>query len=289
MAFDKESGVSQAQPAARGYARYFDMPFGGNSPEPHVPKLVAIVAIGILRAVFKVLFRFRVDGREKLYALKDRTGVVVVCNHTSFLDVIFAYFGVRPRMWPRFMARDTLFTETPRLFGWFLARVGVFPVRRDAADRTSLKRAASMLKNNEVVCILPEGTRRGKGSKAPSVHGGAALIARMGRAPIVPMTVRDAEHIKQKGKPLRFPKVTVEFGDPILVSDFDFLPKADRLEGCVWYALRECFALSQRTSAAAVDMAALFPDGRDFTDVFEQRPITRHTSEELARAIEGKK
>lgn len=65
----------------------------------------------------------------------------------------------------------------------------------------------------------------------------------MAKVPILPMTVRGVERIKQKGQRVHFPKVTVDYGDPILVGDFDFLPKDEREEARTWYAMRECFAL----------------------------------------------
>ena len=65
------------------------------------------------------------------------------------------------------------------------------------------------------------------------------------------------------------------------MEDFDFLPKEDRLEGCTWYAMRECFALSQRVPREQVDMRALFPEGRDFTEVFAEHPVPEHSSQEV--------
>ena len=105
----------------------------------------------------------------------------------------------------------------------------------------------------------------------------------MGKAPILPMCVREAENVKRKGERMHFPKITVEYGKPLVVSDFDFLPKEDRLDGCSWYAMREVFALHQRVAREQVDMVALFPDGRDFTEVFAAHPIPEHTP---AEAIE---
>ena len=116
-------------------------------------------------------------------------------------------------------------------------------------------------------------TRRGKGDIEPELHGGAALIARMGKAPLIPITVRNAEKVKQKGKMVRFPKITMEFGEPVEVSDFDFLPKSQRLEGCSWYVMRDCFALSRRVSREEVDMTELFPHAKDYTEVFAEHPI----------------
>ncbi len=282
---EKESAEKNA---ARGYEKCWDMPFGGDSSERHISRVFASIIVGLVGAIFKVLFRYRVDGRENLSAFKGKSGVVVVANHTSFLDVVFMYLSVRPTMWPRFIARNTLFDGKPYVFGWLLSHLGVFPIKRDTADRTAIKRAARMLKNNEVICILPEGTRRGKGSKVPEIHGGAALIARMGRAPILPMTVRHAEDIKRKGERVRFPKVTCEFGEPIMLEDFDFLDKQDKLDGCMWYAMRECFALSQEKAPEHVDMKALFPDGKDYRAVFAEHEIPRHASRDLAATVDKK-
>lgn len=268
------------------YEKLWDMPLGGTSKEQHISHVLGNLIYGFLAFVFKICFRYRVDGRESLRGFRGRSGVLVVANHTSFLDVAFMYLAARPSQWVRFLGRESLFGNVHGLVGHILSRVGAFPVKRDAADRTAIKRAARMLKNDEVVGILPEGTRRGKGSKTPEIHSGAAFIAKMGHAPILPMTVRNAELVKQKGRFLRFPKITVEYGSPLLVSDFDFLPKEDRLDGCTWYAMRECFALSQRIPSDQVDMAALFPDGPDFTEVFARHAVPPHTTEEIVEGIE---
>ncbi|MBU5404613.1 1-acyl-sn-glycerol-3-phosphate acyltransferase [Paraeggerthella hongkongensis] len=271
------------------YEKIWDMPYGGASDEKQAPRLVGNVIYGFLAFVFKICFRYRVDNRQSLRGFDGESGVVVVANHTSFLDVVFMYLSSRPSQWIRFLGRENLFGNAHGLAGHILSRVGAFPIKRDSADRTAIKRATRMLKNDEIVGILPEGTRRGKSDRTPEIHSGAAFIAKMGHAPILPMTVRNAEHIKEKGKFFRFPKVTIEYGDPLLVSDFDFLPKEDRLDGCTWYAMRECFALSLNVPADQVDMLALFPEGRDFTAAFAEHRVARHTTEELVAAIREKK
>lgn len=262
------------------YEKMWDMPLGGVSSEKQIPHWFGNLAYVVVGGVCKLLFRYRVDGRETLRAFKGKCGAVVVCNHTSFLDVAFIYLSARPQQWIRLMGRDSLFDNAHGLVGQILSRVGAFPVKRDTSDRTAIKRAAHMLKEDELVGILPEGTRRGKGSKIPSLHAGAAFVAKMGRAPLLPMTVRNAELVKQKGQRMRFPKITVEYGSPIVLSDFDFLPKADRLEACTWYAMRECFALSARIPVEDVDMVALFPESPDWSSTFKEHPIPQRTPEE---------
>ena len=263
------------------YEKMWDMPLGGTSTEKQIPHWFGNLVWIVVGAIFKLFFRYRVDGRENLRGFKDKRGVLVVANHTSFLDVAFMYLAARPNQWVRLIGRESLFDNARGLVGQILSRVGAFPIKSDSADRTAIKRATRMLKNNECVGILPEGTRRGKGSKTPEIHAGAVFIAKMAKAPILPMTVRNAEYVKQKGKFFRFPKITIEYGKPLLVGDFDFLPKEDRMDGCAWYAMRECFALSQRVPREQVDMKALFPTGRDFSEVFAAHPLPEHTTAEL--------
>lgn len=273
------------------YEKIWDMPVDGGSAktEKRAPRWFGNFAWVVITAVFKLCFRLKVDGRESLRAFKGETGLVVVGNHTSFLDVVCMYITSRPSQWIRFMGREDLFTKAGGLLGHILSRVGAFPVKRDSADRTSIKRATNMLKDGEIVGIMPEGTRRGKSNRAPRMHAGAAFIARMGHAPILPMTVRNAEYVKQKRKMLRFPKISVEYGTPILVSDFDFLPKDERLEACTWYAMREVFALSRNIPADQVPMAELFPEDKDYSEVFAEHPVPKHTSEELVADIRAKR
>ena len=282
MAEKEKSAIEQK------YGELFDSPFGVDeydNGKKRISRVPAHIVVGVVAGICKVGFRYKVVNRDSLYKLAERGGVIVVSNHTSYLDVVFMYLGIRPRHWPRFMARDTLFEANPAL-AWIFAHVGVFPVKRDEADLAAVKRAARMLKNGEIVGIMPEGTRRGKGNKVPHIHGGAALIARLGKAPILPMAVHNVDKVKRKGERLRLPKITVEYGNPVLLSDFDFLPKDDRLDACIWYALRECFAMFQNVAPEEVDMVALFPEDKDFTATFAEHPIPRLTSAEVAALLE---
>lgn len=195
-----------------------------------MPHLWGNIIYFVLRPVM-LIFRLSCKNKENLRVLDGKTGVLVISNHTSFLDVFCQYLCIRLKQYPRFLARDTLFDH--KALGFLLARCGAFPIARDSADRTAIKRAANFLKAKEVVGIMPEGTRRYKGTKKIKLHAGAAFIARMGgNVPILPCTTINAEKVKQKGKFVRFPKITVQFGDPILLSDFDFIEKEDRLEAC---------------------------------------------------------
>ncbi len=266
--------------------KMWDMPLGGASDEKQVPHWFGNIAYGVGGAVFKLFFRYRVDGRKSLRDFIGHSGVLIAAPHASYLDVAFMYLATRTPQWIRFMGYDGLFEHAHGLLGQILTRLGGFPIKRDFADRKAIKRAVRMLKKQEVIGIFPEGTRRGKGNKVPGLHSGAALIARMAGVPILPMAVRDVERVKQKGRFLRFPKITMEFGTPVLVGDFDFLPKDERLDGCVWYVMRECFALKQRVAPEDVDMQALFPKAKYYGKTFAAHPVPRHTTAELCAGAE---
>lgn len=263
----------------------WDLKCNSDKGEKHITHWMANILYGVFLFLLKLLFRLRVDGREKLRAFQGQ-GLVVVSNHTSFLDVICLWVSARRPQWIRFMARDTLFDNAGGLLGQIISRVGAFPVSRDTADRTSIKRAARMLKDGEIVGIMPEGTRRGKSDRTPEIHAGAGFIAKMGKAPVLPATVRNAELVKQKGKFVRFPQLSVEYGDPVLLEDFEFVEKRERLDAYMWYCMRECFALNQRVPREEVDMVALFPEGKDYTALFADHPIPVHDA--VAYAAERK-
>ncbi len=252
----------------------FDRSLGGINREHEMTHWCGNIIYVVVNAILKLCFRYSVTNLEIVRSFMGKRGAIIASNHTSYLDVAFLWCAIRPSQWVRLIARENLFDTCGGFGGQLIARVGAFPIKRDSADRTALKRAARMLKNGELVGIFPEGTRRGKGSKESELHAGVALIAKMGKAPIIPATIRDAENIKRKGQMLRFPKVSIEFGAPVYLEDFEELPKADRLDACSWFVMRECFALSQRIPASEVDMGALFPHAKDYSAVVDALPMT---------------
>lgn len=256
------------------HEEFWDRPCMGNDQTNHVPRLLIYIIAGILNFVFRVFFRMKIENQEVIDKFKGKTtGAVLIAPHYSYLDVIVAFLSVRPRAWLRLMARDTLFVAGKNFLGEIISRAGAFPIKRNTADRSAMKRAARMLKNGEWVGIFPEGTRRSKGSNKPELHAGAVLIARMGKAPIVPLGLENVSKIKRKGERIRFPKVTVRFGEPIALASFDFLPKDERMDACAWYTMREAYALTFNCSAEDIDMVTLFPDSKDYSDIFAEHPI----------------
>lgn len=256
------------------HEEFWDRPCLGNDQSDHVPRVLITMVVAVLGFLCRVLFRMRIENQEIVDKFKGKTtGAILVAPHHSYLDVVVMFLSVRSRGWVRLMARESLFYAGNGLLGEIISRAGAFPIKRNTADRTALKRASRMLKNGEWVGIFPEGTRRNKGSEEPSLHAGAAVIARMGKAPIIPLGLENLSEVKRKGERVRFKKITARFGEPVSLDSFDFLPKEERLDAFAWYTMREAYALSNNVKAEEVDMAALFPESKDYSAVFAEHPI----------------
>ena len=275
----------------------FDLPLDGefntdkegNVIKRRITKWFSWLAFIICGFVCKIAFRYKIINKHYVTDLKDKTGCVIVGNHESYLDAVFMFLSTRPKRCPRIVARENLFVGKSAIVRHILARAGAFPISRDSADRTALKRAAKMLKRKEVVCIMPEGTRRGRGTADLSLHSGFVFIAKMGGdVPIVPCAFRNVGDIKRKGERLRFPKVELEFGEPVYFSDFKQFDKKDRMEICSWYVMRQVFAIKNKCKPQDVDMKALFPNDTDYSDVPEVANFeVHHTTQEILDACKS--
>ncbi|MGH8985815.1 MAG: lysophospholipid acyltransferase family protein [Acidimicrobiia bacterium] len=166
-------------------------------------------AHAVVLTPFKVIFRVRVYGRERV----PRTGAYVVApSHRSLMDIFFTAYITTRRI--RFMAKQELFEK--RFLAWLFTAGGGFPVERGTADRAALRAAQQALESGEPVAIFSEGTR-GHGPEIGDLFDGAAYLAARLRLPVVPVAIGGSEEILASGKVLPRPRrVRIVVGEPIL-------------------------------------------------------------------------
>lgn len=165
----------------------------------------------LLATLFKTAYRVQVMGSENI----PEKGRIILCsNHISYIDplVIAAFF---PR-YIFFMAKREVFVNK------FLASVvtffNSFPVNRDAFNRQAVKYSISILNDEEVIGIFPEGTRSTDGVIRKG-HRGLGLISIKANCPILPVALSGTNKIIQKPrKRLFFPKVKIAFGKLIEIK-----------------------------------------------------------------------
>ncbi|MEZ4554551.1 MAG: lysophospholipid acyltransferase family protein [Dehalococcoidia bacterium] len=182
-------------------------------------RLVSGWIYGFLTALTRVVVytfaRWTVEGADRIPASGP---VVLVSNHLHLLDPPLIAASCRRRVHP--MAKRELF-ETP-LVGWVLWPYGAFPVRRFSADMGALRAARGHLRSGHVVLMFPEGTRSKDARLHPALPG-AAMVALLADAPVVPVAITGTESIRVPGTLFRWTsrdrlRIRVVFGEPFQLS-----------------------------------------------------------------------
>ena len=153
-----------------------------------------------------LIWRVRAIGVENV----PKDGPLVLApNHFSQMDHFF--IGVYLRRKIRFMAKSQLFG--PPVLTYVYKHGGVFPIRRGHHDEEAFETVHELLDQGEMLLVYAEGGRsrsRQLGEPKP----GIGRIALESGAPIVPVAIHGSERARQ-WKRLRFPKITVQFGEPV--------------------------------------------------------------------------
>jgi 1-acyl-sn-glycerol-3-phosphate acyltransferase len=133
---------------------------------------------------------------------------IIAPNHFSFLDHFFVAVYLRRKV--HFMAKSQLF-KPPMQF--IFTHGGVFPVRRGHHDDEAFTTAHAVLARGDIVVMYAEAGRSRTGELGKPRHGLGRLALESG-APVVPAAIAGTERARN-WKRLQFPKVTVQFGEPV--------------------------------------------------------------------------
>ncbi len=153
-----------------------------------------------------LLYRVTVRGRRNV---PRRGAAVLAPNHFSQADHFFV--GVYLLRKVRFMAKSQLFG--PPVLTYILKVGGVFPVRRGHRDEKAFETAYELIRQGELLLVYAEGGRsrtRQLGGAKP----GIGRIALETGVPIIPTAIYGSAGVRG-WKRLRFPRVTIEYGEPL--------------------------------------------------------------------------
>jgi 1-acyl-sn-glycerol-3-phosphate acyltransferase len=135
--------------------------------------------------------------------------VIIAPNHFSFMDHFFTGAFIRRKI--RFLAKSQLFKPPMQ---WIYTHGGVFPVRRGARDEEAFITAHSVLSRGGCITMYCEGGRSRTGKLSDTAKPGIGRLALESGATIVPVAIHGSSKVRN-WKKLQFPKVTVQYGDPI--------------------------------------------------------------------------
>jgi 1-acyl-sn-glycerol-3-phosphate acyltransferase len=186
---------------------------------PDLGQLLPRTLERVLRLPNRVLsgafFDLEVEGAENL---PDEGGVVIAANHFSHLDP--PLIAVNLNRYIRFLAVDELFGDS-RAFALLLEFFGTIPLDRDGYPVRAMREAIACLEGGGAVGVFPEGRRVDRwGEDAPK--RGAAWLAWMTGAPLVPVAIVGTEHSLAPGeRAFRRTAVKIWVEEPILWEDYE--------------------------------------------------------------------
>lgn len=183
--------------------------------------------IGLCLATFRLRkWDVRVRGTEHVPA---DGGAVIATNHISYLDFIFAGFGVREATGTRlvrFAAKKETFDHP--VSGPLMRAMRHIPVDRGGAATAAIEESIARLRAGELVGMFPEATISRSFVPLPGKTG-TVRMAQLAGVPIVPGAVWGSHRLFTKGRPRDLRRdvvITVDFGPPLHVGPDDDLRDA---------------------------------------------------------------
>ncbi|PTI13802.1 lysophospholipid acyltransferase family protein [Staphylococcus warneri] len=199
-------------------------------------RVISSILYFILVKLGKSLF---VIGKENVP--KDNQ-YVVTCTHESYNEVIMLGMAIYPNQ-IHYMAKKELFSN--KWGGKFLTALNAFPVDRENPGPSTLKRPIKLLKENKTVGIFPTGHRTS--AEGAPLKRGAATIAMLGKAPILPAAYVGPKELHG----LVTGQALIKFGEPIDTSN---LPKDLKRNEKVDYLTKE---IERQTTALQKELNEL--------------------------------
>jgi 1-acyl-sn-glycerol-3-phosphate acyltransferase len=204
---------------------------------------VAASIVGGLIAVFARLQVARQRGRQRVAQRLPEGGIIVISNHTSYVDgLLLALTARRLGRSLRLLATAGVF-KAP-IIGPIATRLGFIPVKRGTSEAVdALDGAIAALAHGEAIGLYPEGRITLDPAKWPErSKTGAVRMALRSGAPIVPVAMLGAHKVVGSRRialrllvnAIRRPKVDVSVGEPIhvremMMLDADTDPTADEI------------------------------------------------------------
>jgi len=137
---------------------------------------------------------------------------ILVANHASFLDPIVLGSACPRRI--HFIVLQVMYDWLS--LRWFYWGMQTIPVRTEEGDPRAIKKALARLRQGQVVGLFPEGERSTDGAIRHAKIG-AALLAAVSGAPVIPCHIRGAFESLPRGACFPWPAaVRVRFGKPLL-------------------------------------------------------------------------
>ena len=195
----------------------------------------------LIRLIFNLIARVEVRGYENL---PKEGSYVIATNHLGFVDVPIAFYALD--RWDMFVMIGEKW-QNIGLFRWVGRYFNFVFIDRFNPDIKTLRKVISLMQENNILVIAPEGTRSRTGALSQAKPGASYLATKLNR-PIVPVGITGTEDevLLDNLKKLRRSHFIVTAGPIFTLPP---LPRENRDE-----------ALNQYTDDIMCHIAALLPE-----------------------------
>lgn len=159
-------------------------------------------------ALVRPTFRVKVVGRKNI---PKRGAAIIASNHLSALDHVVLPMATRRTIVN--ISKAEHFSKPVK--AWFFRQWGIIKLERGKGDKAAIEAAKQALREGNLFCIYPEGTRSLDG-KLHKGHTGVARLALEMRVPVIPAAMIGTFEAKPKGGKTRyFSKTAAVIGEPM--------------------------------------------------------------------------
>lgn len=176
-------------------------------PEDKRKIIVRKIVKSFLRGLYKIFYRIEITGEENKTKAGENGGYIICSNHLNYIDAAAIVLFSKEKI--RFIAKYDL--GRIGILRWLQHLFDIIPIKRHSQDLEAMKRCLKALKNNEILAIFPEGTRKGM-EKNERVKNGAAFMAIRSGKPVVPVGISGSFKL--------FTKVRINYGEPIDMAKY---------------------------------------------------------------------
>jgi len=150
-----------------------------------------------------------IKGKKNFRKLKKQ-GFILIANHQSMLDIPLV--GINFLRHQHFVAKAEL--GKSKFMRWVIKKTGCFFVERGKPNLAFFKEAQKLLKNNKILTMFPEGTRKKVSSEEMGeLKNGVAMLAIKTGVKILPL------YVANKPGFFKFNKIIV--GEAFDLNEFD--------------------------------------------------------------------